>query len=151
MGTNDQPGDYLHSCCAGCHVIYSNDREPRHSLIYAQYGRDGETATVDPTIAERKWKPDADDHGSGHGDAAKHAPDASRASDAGDHGALVDPADAAAGPQATPAKERLESGHPIGPAFTPATPPSQCMPCHLHQPNISPNPPPRYTMCDSKT
>ena len=36
MGTNDQPGDYRHSGCAGCHVIYANDREPRHSLTYAQ-------------------------------------------------------------------------------------------------------------------
>ena len=52
MGTNDQPGDYRHSGCAGCHVVYANDREPRHSLTYARYGRDGQTATVDPTIAE---------------------------------------------------------------------------------------------------
>ena len=29
MGTNDQPGDYRHSGCAGCHVVYANDREPR--------------------------------------------------------------------------------------------------------------------------
>ena len=36
MGTNDQPGDYRHSGCAGCHVVYANDREPRHSLTYAQ-------------------------------------------------------------------------------------------------------------------
>lgn len=28
MGTNDQPGDYRQSGCAGCHVIYANDREP---------------------------------------------------------------------------------------------------------------------------
>ena len=52
MGTNDQPGDYRHSGCAGCHVVYANDREPRHSLTYAQYGRDGQTATVDPTIRD---------------------------------------------------------------------------------------------------
>src|SRR5207253_8000513 len=51
IGTNDQPGDYRHSGCAGCHVVYANDREPRHSLTYARYGRDGQTATVDPTIA----------------------------------------------------------------------------------------------------
>ncbi|MBT2135018.1 hypothetical protein KK137_11795 [Croceibacterium sp. LX-88] len=51
MGTNDQPGDYRHSGCASCHVIYANDREPRHSLTYAQYGRDGQSVTVDPTIA----------------------------------------------------------------------------------------------------
>ncbi|MEO6041665.1 MAG: hypothetical protein ABIP41_07185 [Croceibacterium sp.] len=58
MGTNDQPGDYRHSGCSGCHVIYANDREPRHSLIYAQYGRDGQSVTVDPTIA-----PLTDGHG----------------------------------------------------------------------------------------
>ena len=51
MGTNDQPGDYRHSGCAACHVIYANDREPRHSLVYAQYGRDGQSQTVDPTIS----------------------------------------------------------------------------------------------------
>ncbi|WP_350140650.1 hypothetical protein, partial [Parasphingopyxis sp.] len=50
MGTNDQPGDYRHSGCASCHVVYANDREPRHSMQWAQYGRDGQTATVDPTI-----------------------------------------------------------------------------------------------------
>ena len=53
MGTNDQPGDYRHSGCAGCHVVYANDRDPKHSLTWAQYGRDGQTATVDPTIAGR--------------------------------------------------------------------------------------------------
>jgi hypothetical protein len=53
MGTNDQPGDYRHSGCSGCHVIYANDREPRHSLTYAKFGRDGETDTVDPTIREK--------------------------------------------------------------------------------------------------
>ena len=45
MGTNDQPGDYRHSGCAGCHVIYANDREPRHSLIYA---------AIRPRRAERR-------------------------------------------------------------------------------------------------
>ena len=50
MGTNDQPGDYRHSGCAGCHVVYANDREPRHSLTWAKFGRDGKSATTDPTI-----------------------------------------------------------------------------------------------------
>ncbi len=54
MGTNDQPGDYRSSGCSSCHVIYANDREPRHSLIYAAFGRDGQSRTVDPTIAARK-------------------------------------------------------------------------------------------------
>src|SRR5205085_10638740 len=64
IGTNDQPGDYRNSGCAGCHVIYANDREPTHSLIYAQYGRDGQTATVDPTIKD-KIEPKDDGHGGG--------------------------------------------------------------------------------------
>jgi hypothetical protein len=50
MGTNEQPGDYRQSGCASCHVVYANDREKRHSLTYAAYGRDGETITKDPTI-----------------------------------------------------------------------------------------------------
>ena len=50
MGTNDQPGDYRSSGCAACHVIYANDREPRHSVNYAKCGRDGQTITADPTI-----------------------------------------------------------------------------------------------------
>jgi hypothetical protein len=53
MGTNDQPGDYRGSGCTGCHVIYANDREPRHSLIYAANGRDGQSASVDPAIAAK--------------------------------------------------------------------------------------------------
>lgn len=152
MGTNDQPGDYRHSGCSGCHVVYANDREPRHSLTYAQYGRDGETATIDPTIANRHWKADdghggkhGDTHGGGgteHGDPAKHAPDP------GKHGALVDPAKAAAGLQAMAKKERLESGHPIRHTFTRSIPTSQCMSCHMHQPNIFLNSYLGYTMWD---
>ncbi|MFC0102911.1 hypothetical protein [Sphingopyxis terrae] len=151
MGTNDQPGDYRQSGCAGCHVIYANDREPRHSLTYAQYGRDGESATIDPTIAGKKWKPDDDGHGGGHGggaagdahgDPAKHAPSPDG------HGALIDPEAAKAGPQAAPAKERRESGHPINHAFTRAIPTAQCMNCHMHQPNIFLNSYLGYTMWD---
>ena len=50
LGTNDQPGDYRSSGCASCHVVYANDRDPRHSALYAQYGHDGRSITVDPTI-----------------------------------------------------------------------------------------------------
>ena len=39
MGTNDQPGDYRNSGCASCHVVYANDRDPRHSGPYAQFGQ----------------------------------------------------------------------------------------------------------------
>ena len=153
MGTNDQPGDYRHSGCSGCHVIYANDREPRHSLTYSQYGRDGETATIDPTIRDRKWKPESDDHGGGHGgekggggsshgDAAKHAPDEEK------HGGLINPEDAKAGPQVFAKKERLEAGHPIKHSFTRSIPTSQCMTCHMHQPNIFLNSYLGYTMWD---
>ncbi len=138
MGTNDQPGDYRSSGCASCHVIYANDREPRHSLTYAKYGRDGQTATADPTInslregqmrfgsygdydaaKEHDGKKSGKDkaHGGGyHGDADKDAP--------------------------------LEKGHPIKHQFTKAIPTAQCMNCHMHQPNIFLNSYLGYTMWD---
>jgi hypothetical protein len=94
MGTNDQPGDYRQSGCAACHVVYANDREPRHSLTYAKYGRDGQSASVDPTI------------------------------------------------------DKTESGHPIRHSFTRAIPTSQCMICHMHQPNMFVNSFLGYTMWD---
>ncbi|KPF62281.1 hypothetical protein IP88_15200 [alpha proteobacterium AAP81b] len=50
MGTNDQPGDYRTSGCGACHIVYANDRDPKHSSVWAQFGRDGATATADPTI-----------------------------------------------------------------------------------------------------
>ena len=68
MGTNDQPGDYRQSGCAACHVVYANDREPRHSLTWARYGRDGQSATADPTIAALTEHSD-DDKDDGNGDA----------------------------------------------------------------------------------
>ena len=82
LGTNDQPGDYRSSGCSACHAIYANDRDQKHSGIYASYGHRGETATRDPTI------------------------------------------------------RRNESGHPIRHEFTRAIPSSQCMVCHMHQPNV---------------
>ena len=63
MGTNDQPGDYRSSGCTGCHVIYANDREPRHSLTYAPFGRDGQTITADPTIADLTARSGRSGHG----------------------------------------------------------------------------------------
>ncbi len=94
LGTNDQPGDYRSSGCASCHVVYANDREPRHALTYAQYGRDGETITADPTIPKG------------------------------------------------------EPGHPLQHTFTRAIPTSQCMICHMHQPNMFLNSYLGYTMWD---
>lgn len=94
LGTNDQPGDYRSSGCTACHTIYANDRDPRHSGPYAQFGNTGMTQTVDPTIP---------------------------------HGV---------------------SGHPIKHEFTRAIPSSQCMVCHMHQPNIFVNSFYGYTMWD---
>jgi len=94
IGTNDQPGDYRHSGCASCHVVYANDRDPRHSGHYAQFGHEGRTQTVDPTIS------------------------------------------------------KSESGHPLTHTLTRAVPTSQCMVCHMHQPNMFMNSFLGYTMWD---
>jgi hypothetical protein len=94
LGTNDQPGDYRSSGCTSCHVVYANDRDPAHSGPYAQYGHDGQSHTVDPTID-------------------KQAP-----------------------------------GHPLEHRFTRSIPTSQCMVCHMHQPNMFMNTFMGYTMWD---
>ncbi|MET0269551.1 MAG: multiheme c-type cytochrome [Sphingomonas sp.] len=156
MGTNDQPGDYRSSGCAGCHVIYANDRQPTHSLIYAKYGRDGQTATVDPTIAD-KLEPEHDEaHGGGHGKSPKHETPATHAVDP--HGdATPEAGGAKAGhagggsgsvPHPIGVKGIKEKGHPIQHAFTRAIPTAQCMNCHMHQPNIFLNSYLGYTMWD---
>ena len=118
MGTNDQPGDYRHSGCAACHVVYANDREPRHSLTYAQYGRDGQTQTVDPTINRLM-----------------------QGARGGKHGAVKQPGD-------RPEPPVREKGHPLRHAFTRSIPTAQCMNCHMHQPNIFLNSYLGYTMWD---
>ena len=94
LGTNDQPGDYRSSGCTSCHVVYANDRDPRHSGPYAKFGHLGKTQTKDPTI----------------------------------------PKD--------------EEGHPLRHSFTNAIPTSQCMICHMHQPNVFVNTYLGYTMWD---
>ena len=94
FGTNDQPGDYRSSGCAACHVVYANDRQPQHSLTYAQYGRDGQSVSLDPTI------------------------------------------------------DKTETGHPLRHEFTRSIPSSQCMNCHMHQPNVFVNSYYGYTMWD---
>ena len=94
MGTNDQPGDYRQSGCASCHVVYANDRDPRHSGPYAPFGHWGLSQTVDPTIS------------------------------------------------------KAEPGHPLTHSFTRAIPTSQCMVCHMHQPNMFMNSFLGYTMWD---
>ena len=94
LGTNEQPGDYRSSGCAACHVVYANDRDPRHSGPYAKYGHTGMSQTSDPTIPKG------------------------------------------------------EEGHPLKHEFTSAIPTSQCMICHMHQPNIFVNSFLGYTMWD---
>jgi hypothetical protein len=94
LGTEDQPGDYRSSGCAGCHVVYANDRDPAHSGPYAGFGHDGTSAEADPTIP------------------------------------------------------RGEPGHPLAHRFTRAISTSQCMVCHMHQPNIFLNSFMGYTMWD---
>jgi hypothetical protein len=94
LGTNDQPGDFRSSGCSACHSVYANDRDPRHSGPYAQFGHTGKTQTGDPTI---------------------------------------------------PKDER---GHPLKHVFTRAIPTSQCMICHMHQPNMFLNSYLGYTMWD---
>ncbi|HZS08336.1 MAG TPA: hypothetical protein VFD58_26115 [Blastocatellia bacterium] len=50
IGTNDNPGDFRSSGCTACHVVYANDRDPRHSGQFAKFGNTGFTQTADPTI-----------------------------------------------------------------------------------------------------
>ncbi|MXO89057.1 hypothetical protein [Alteraurantiacibacter aestuarii] len=155
MGTNDQPGDFRHSGCASCHVIYANDREPRHSLIYAQYGRDGQSITVDPTIASQiqELHDDVTGHGDGHGD--EHGDEHGDTHAAPVHGALKQPGDADhhddghdGGHESDGLSPDRERGHPLQHVFTRAIPTAQCMNCHMHQPNIFLNSYLGYTMWD---
>lgn len=54
MGTNEQPGDFRSSGCTACHVVYANDRDPKHSAQFAQFGNMGKTQTADPTIPKNE-------------------------------------------------------------------------------------------------
>src|SRR5215210_2104480 len=54
MGTNDNPGDYRSSGCTSCHVVYANDRDPKHSAQFAKFGNNGLTQTADPTIPKNE-------------------------------------------------------------------------------------------------
>ena len=94
LGTNDQPGDYRSSGCTSCHVVYANDRDPRHSGPYAMFGHRGMSTSTDPTIPHDK------------------------------------------------------PGHPLKHEFTRSIPTSQCMVCHMHQPNMFVNSFLGYTMWD---
>ncbi|MXO56178.1 hypothetical protein GRI36_04715 [Altererythrobacter gangjinensis] len=144
MGTNDQPGDYRHSGCAACHVVYANDREPRHSLIYAKFGRDGQTQTIDPTIANKLEPKYGGGHGNGHNDDDEQANHGEKTSG---HGGLKQPGDHAEDGHDKDAPMK-EKGHPLKHVFTRSIPTSQCMNCHMHQPNIFLNSYLGYTMWD---
>ena len=94
LGTNDQPGDYRSSGCASCHVVYANDRDPKHS------GPTRSSATR-----------------------GNHKPSILRS---------------------IGTSPGIRSQH----RFTRAIPTSQCMVCHMHQPNMFMNTFMGYTMWD---
>jgi hypothetical protein len=121
LGTGDNPGDFRSSGCTSCHVVYANDREWYSSGEYAKHGNLGQTATVDPTIKDRRV-PKREEKLEEQGNPA---PEYSLA-----------------------APGELESGHPITHEFTRAIPTSQCMTCHHHQPNQFVNSFLGYTMWD---
>lgn len=54
LGTNDHPGDYRSSGCTACHVIYANDRNPKHSEQYSTAGNNGESQTKDASIPKNQ-------------------------------------------------------------------------------------------------
>ena len=62
IGTNDHPGEYRHSGCTACHVVYANDRSPVTAGPYAKYGNrglaaaqaDGFVTSVDPCIPKNE-------------------------------------------------------------------------------------------------
>lgn len=54
LGTNDHPGDYRSSGCTACHVIYANDRDPRHSAFYSTAGNRGMSQSGDTSIPKNE-------------------------------------------------------------------------------------------------
>jgi hypothetical protein len=136
MGTNDQPGDYRHSGCSSCHVVYANSREPRESSIYASLGRDGQTITRDPMIAAKLEPYHAKGGDQVHGEA--------HASNVYDYRHL----DEGGGHRLAGKGKEKERGHPLQHVFTRAIPTAQCMICHMHQPNVFVNPYLGFTMWD---
>ena len=150
MGTNDQPGDYRSSGCTACHVIYANDREPRHSLIYAALGRDGQSITRDPTIAALRQREKDDGHGGGHGGGhgASKGHGGLKTGHEGEEGHGKSDHGDGHGDDLSKLSDDREKGHPLQHVFTRAIPTAQCMNCHMHQPNIFLNSYLGYTMWD---
>ena len=54
LGTNDHPGDYRSSGCTACHLIYANDRDPRHSAFYSAAGNRGFSQSADASIPKNE-------------------------------------------------------------------------------------------------
>lgn len=55
IGTNQTTGDYRHSGCAACHVLYANDRDtlnagPEIAAFYRRGGLPGHSGSADPSI-----------------------------------------------------------------------------------------------------
>jgi hypothetical protein len=54
LGTNNHPGDYRSSGCSACHLIYANDRDPRHAAFYASAGNSGLSQSGDVSIPKNE-------------------------------------------------------------------------------------------------
>src|SRR5207253_5375168 len=54
LGTNNHPGDYRSSGCTACHVVYANDRDPRHSAFYSTAGNLGMSQSADASIPKNE-------------------------------------------------------------------------------------------------
>lgn len=54
LGTNDHPGDFRSSGCTACHVVYANDRDPRHSAFYSTSGNLGYSQSADVSIPKNE-------------------------------------------------------------------------------------------------
>jgi hypothetical protein len=54
LGTNNHPGDFRSSGCTACHVVYANDRDPRHSAFYSTAGNLGLSQSNDVSIPKNE-------------------------------------------------------------------------------------------------
>ena len=54
LGTNNHPGDFRSSGCTACHVVYANDRDPRHSAFYSTAGNLGTSQSNDVSIPKNE-------------------------------------------------------------------------------------------------
>ncbi|HXI23522.1 MAG TPA: hypothetical protein VNG71_06585, partial [Pyrinomonadaceae bacterium] len=54
LGTNNHPGDFRSSGCTACHVVYANDRDPRHSAFYSTAGNLGTSQSGDVSIPKNE-------------------------------------------------------------------------------------------------